>query len=61
MAPVYSWTNSWSSSPMAARPVTEDNGDELPCEESWLGAAAPGELPGELLNVPPGGRTIIFS
>ena len=30
----FSWTNSWSSSPMAARPVTEDNGDELPCEES---------------------------
>ena len=29
-----SWTNNWSSSPMAARPVTEDNCDELPCEES---------------------------
>ena len=28
------WTNTWSSSPMAARPVTEDNGNELPCEES---------------------------
>ena len=24
----------WSSSPMAARPVTEDNDDELLCEES---------------------------
>jgi len=23
-----------SSSPMAARPVTEDNGEELPCEKS---------------------------
>jgi len=29
-----SWTYSWSSSPMAARLVTEDNDDELPCEES---------------------------
>jgi len=36
---------------MAARTVTEGNGDELPCEESWLGAAAPGELPGEYSGV----------
>jgi len=28
------WTNNWSSSAMAARPVTEDNGDDIPCEES---------------------------
>jgi len=29
--------------------LLEDNGDELPCEESLLGAAAPGELPGEFI------------
>ena len=29
-----SLTNNWSSSPMAARSVAEDNDDELPCEES---------------------------
>ena len=44
-----SWTNNWSFSPMAVRPVTEDNGDELPCEKSLTMCYRTGELPDELL------------
>lgn len=41
-------TNNWSSSPISARPVTEENGDELLCAEPLTRCSAPAELPGEL-------------